>query len=74
MAATAHSALTDLHLLLGEPGEQYLLAIRRRIDQDARTITTLREALKRISQHEGEPLAQAVARCAILDAQEGRKS
>jgi len=73
MSATAHSALTDLHLLLGEPGEQYLLAIRRRIDHDTQAITTLREALKRISLHDGEPLAQAVARCAIKDAEEGRK-
>lgn len=71
--ATAHSALTDLHLLLSEPGAQYLDTIRRRMDQDVRTITTLRDALQRISQHEGEPLAQAVARCAIKDAEEGRK-
>lgn len=73
MDIAAHNALTDLHLLLGTPGEQYLSTIRRRMDQDARTIATLREALQRISQHEGEPLAQAVARCAIKDAKEGRK-
>jgi hypothetical protein len=73
MPSAAQNALSDLRLLLGSPGAGLIATIQRELEHKDQVIATQQAALQRISQHAGEPLAQAVARCALLDAEEGRK-